>query len=628
VCGICGIVAFGEAPDRDVVAAMAERLVHRGPDAGGLHADGPAVLGHRRLAILDVSDASAQPMLDVSGRWCIVFNGEIYNFRELRRELEAEGAAFRSTGDTEVLLEAYRRWGPECLERLNGMFAFAVWDRRARTLFLARDRLGEKPLFYRPLPDGGVAFASELKALRACPQASGAVNPRAVRQYLALNYVLTSECIVEGVRKLPPGHFLLAAEGRRAEPVPYWDVAAAFRDKRRFRSEGEAAEAFAALLDDAVRIRMVSDVPLGAFLSGGVDSSAVVAAMCRHEPPHQVRTFSMGFAEKSYSELDEAEAVARFLGTDHHAHVAGDDLAGRLAEIVRAADEPFADTSMIPMYALAAFTRRHVTVSLSGDGCDEIMAGYETYAADRLCHLTRGVPRGVVRATARAFDRLWPVTFHKVSLDYKLRQFLAEHDRDVLKAHYGWRRIFTAPEAAALGGGALTAAGDAGDPLEAFRRFEGEVAGCHYLDRMMYVDLKTWLADDILVKVDRTTMAHSLEVRPPFLDHRLVEFAASLPVDLKMKRFQKKYLFKRSQRGRLPEATLRRPKAGFNAPVSHWLATTIGELFDRVVRGGTLGGALDRKRVDALWEDHVERRRDNGLKLFGLVCLGLWLDDA
>ncbi len=625
MCGISGILSWHSPPDREALELMNQRLIHRGPDAAGIYLNGPVGLAHRRLSIIDLSHASDQPMSTANGRYTLIFNGEIYNYRELRQELQRYGVEFRSEGDTEIILAAYQQWGVDCLERLNGMFAFALWDQAEQTLLLARDRLGEKPLFYQPMPRGGVLFASELKALAAHPQASRKISGDAIRDYLALNYLLTDQAALEGVYKLPPGHYLKRTQGGDSTPVRYWDLAHYFHHKNHYRSEGEAAEAWLALFDDAVRLRMGSDVPLGAFLSGGVDSSAVVAAMCDRRPEHTVRTFSMGFSERSYSELPEAQQVARFFHTDHQDMLAQQAVASRLPDIVYAADEPFADTSMIPMYLLSEFTRKQVTVSLSGDGADEIFCGYETYTADRLNHLIRWLPRPLVRGGLALVNRLWPVNFDKVSLDFKLRQFLAGSHPQAVDAHYAWRSIFADADVNRLLQSDQVPERNGPSPLQRFRAFDQEVAGCHYLDRMMYVDTKTWLADDILVKVDRTTMAHSLESRPPFLDHRLVEFSASLPVSLKMKGFQKKYLFKKSMRTRLPAHVLDRKKVGFNAPVSHWLGTSFAPFFNDVVRSGPLGSMLHQPQVAGLWQEHQDKTRDHGLKLFGLICLGLWM---
>jgi asparagine synthase (glutamine-hydrolysing) len=628
MCGISGVLSGHSAPDCRVVQAMCDRLRHRGPDAGSVIARPPIVLGHRRLSVIDLSESANQPLADASERFWIVYNGELYNFRALRRELEHEGVAFRTASDTEVLLEAYKRWDVGCFERLNGMFALAIWDEPRQRLVLGRDRAGEKPLYYARLPESGLIFASDLRALRAHPAISPQLNLVALDQFLALNYVLGPTCILRGVERLEPAHYLVAERGHVGTPVRYWDLARHFREKATYRDEGEAAEAVAALVDDAVQLRLESDVPLGAFLSGGVDSSTIAASMCRLRPPAQNETFSVGFAEATYDELPWARRAAAEIGVGrHHDQVVAPDMAAALPRIARAAGEPFADTSMIPMFYLAAFARQRVTVCLSGDGSDEIFAGYDTYVADALLRATRWVPSTATRALAGAATKAGPVTFNKVSWDFKLRQFLRGHSASPERAHYAWRRIFTDEERRELLRPEYHAALHGVDPFARFASFHQEVAACDALDQALYVDIKTWLPDDILVKVDRMTMAHSLEARAPFLDHRLMEMAASLPPQWKLNPRGRKHVLKRSQKGRVPDAILRRRKEGFNAPVSPWLAGPLRELAHHATSPEVLGEFLRPEPISRLWDEHVARRADHGLKLFGLTCLGLWLDD-
>ena len=602
--------------------------MHRGPDAGGLVELGPLVLGHRRLSVIDTAESNNQPLFDRSGTLTIAFNGEIYNFREIRNELESAGARFRTQGDTEVILEAYRHWGEACLQRFNGMFAFALWDAPRRRLLLARDRVGEKPLFLAQQPGGGLAFASEPRALRACPGVGNEVDPIGLAHYLTLNYTLGEHSLTRGVRRLAPGHYLIVEQGRTPVESCYWDLTEPFRHKRRFTSEDAAAEELAALIDDAVRLRLVADVPLGAFLSGGVDSSAVAAAMTHALPREQVHTFSLGFGVPTFDEIDAARSVAAHLGLDHKDRIVAADVEQTWAALIAAADEPLADTSAIPTYRLAAFAREFVTVALSGDGADECYGGYETYVADRLHRALSWMPAPVARGLYRAADRLLPVSFSKVSLDYKLRHFLSELDLTFPRAHASWRNIFSAAERRELmqpQWRELLESPEA-DPFRQFQPHYAVVPDCHYLDQASYVDIKTWLADDILVKVDRATMAHSLESRAPLLDHRLVEFAAGLPPRWKLKGLRTKHLFKASQRGRLPDWLLNGKKRGFNAPVSQWLAGPLRGFAEDALASARLRDYVRPEIVTGLWQQHDAGRRDNGLKLFGLVCLALWLN--
>ncbi len=628
MCGIAGLLSWTTPPDASVVAAMTARLAHRGPDAEGVVALGPLVLGHRRLSVIDTTVANNQPLFDHSGRLAIAFNGEIYNYREVRRQLERSGARFRTQGDTEVILEAYRAWGEDCLARLNGMFAFALWDAPRRRLFLARDRVGEKPLFYVRLAGGGLAFASEPRALRACPGVSAEVDPIGLAHYLTLNYTLGEHTLIQGMRRLSPGHFLLIEEGRAQIEKSYWHLAASFLDKRRFASREAAAEELRALVDDAVRLRLVADVPVGAFLSGGVDSSTVAAAMVHALPPEQVHTFSLGFGVPSFDEVDGARSVAAHLGLDHKDRIVAADLEHTWAGLIAAADEPLADTSAIPTYRLAAFAREFVTVALSGDGADECFAGYETYVADRLHRALSWIPAPLARGLHGAVDRLLPVRFSKVSLDYKLRHFLAGLDLSFPRAHASWRNIFSAADRREImqPHWRELAQSPRADPYSQFESHYAAVAGCHDLDRASYVDIKTWLADDILVKVDRATMAHSLEARAPLLDHRLVEFAAGLPPRWKLNGFRKKHLLKHSQRQRLPHRVLHGKKRGFNAPITQWLSGPLRGFASDALASARLRDYVRPEIVARLWQEQDAAKRDNGLKLFGLVCLSLWLN--
>jgi asparagine synthase (glutamine-hydrolysing) len=628
MCGIAGLLSWSVPPDTAVVAAMTARLAHRGPDAEGVVALGPVVLGHRRLSVIDTAESNNQPLFDQSGELVIAFNGEVYNYRELRRDLEATGAVFRTRGDTEVILEAYRHWGLDCFGRFNGMFAFALWDRPLRRLLLARDRVGEKPLFFSEQPDGRLAFASEPRALRACQDISGEVDLIGLAHYLTLNYTLGEHTLIKGIRSLSPGHYLLVEEGRPRVQKSYWNLAAHFVEKRPFASLGAAAEELRALVDDAVRLRLVADVPLGAFLSGGVDSSAVAAAMAHALPAGQVHTFSLGFGVPTFDEIDAARGVAAHLGLDHKDRIVAADIEQTWPALVAAADEPLADTSAIPTYRLSAFARQFVTVALSGDGADECFAGYETYAADRLHHLLAWVPAPVARGLYTVADRLLPVSFSKVSLDYKIRHFLSELELPFPRAHASWRNIFSAAERREIMQPHWRdlAERPEADPFCQFQPHYAAVAECHYLDRASYADIKTWLADDILVKVDRATMAHSLEARAPLLDHRLVEFAAALPPNWKLKGLRKKHLFKQSQRSRLPNWVLNGQKRGFNAPISQWLSGPLRGFAKDALASERLRDYVRPESVERLWRDQDAGRRDNGLKLYGLVCLSLWLN--
>ncbi len=625
MCGIAGWLRWGAPPDETIVRAMTASLAHRGPDAQGCLTSGPVSFGHRRLSIIDLSAANDQPMRSACGRLIITYNGELYNFASIRRELEEQGVAFRTAGDTEVILEAYRKWGPQCLQHFNGMFALAIWDDRDRTLFIARDRLGEKPLFYYDKNDAFI-FASEPQALRKHPHIPREIDPISLGNFLTLNYTLQNRSLNAGVKQLPPAHYAILREGRSVQPVSYWDLAGRFRGKRGFSSFNAATEELTALIDDAVSMRLVSDVPLGAFLSGGVDSSAIVAAMVRARPPETVQSFSAGFLSKQFDETDDAAAVAGHLRTNHSNYVVGNDLPDILNSIVRAADEPLADTSVIPTWALSQFARSQVKVVLSGDGGDEGFAGYETYLADRLHTALSWLPSPAGRSLTFIANNIIPTSFGKVSLDDKLRRFTGGLGLSPDHAHFSWRTIFTPGELKQLMVPdwhrlSLTSGIEA---LSEFEYHAKEVADCHVLDRGCYVDIKTWLADNVLVKLDRMTMAHGLEARAPLLDHRIIEFAASLPVEWKLNMHRTKFILKASQKERLPDRIINRSKRGFNAPVSQWLNGTLLDYARDLITNPVMFEWFNKSYVLALLESHKRGTHDHGLKLFGLMCFSLW----
>ncbi|MBT5549379.1 MAG: asparagine synthase (glutamine-hydrolyzing) [Nitrospina sp.] len=626
MCGISGVLSWSQPPDREVLKLMNDSLAHRGPDAEGIYIDGPLGLAHRRLSVIDLTIAANQPLVDITGKYCVVFNGEIYNFKALRHELETTGARFKTQSDTEVLLEAYKKWGHKCLDRFNGMFAFALWDGPQQQLFLARDRLGKKPLFYYMLPQGGLVFASELKALLEDPRIPRKMNMQALNQYLSFGYIMAPESMVDGVKKLEPAHYLIVKKGKETPPKQYWDLKSYFSQKNNFTSSADASDELLHLLRDAIKLRMVSDVSLGAFLSGGIDSSSIVAGMCHTQPSGSHHTFSMGFQEETFSELEMAKRVAQHLNVIHKDKVLLPNLAENLSEIAYYADEPFSDTSIIPMYYLAQFSRKHVTVCLSGDGADEIFGGYETYLADKICRHTGFLSPTHKNFILRLINQFSPTTFNKVSLDYKLRKFFEAHSQDLDRAHASWRVIFSESEKQSLVCPELFSEYFQEDTRNRVLHYGREVQGCHYLDRAMYMDTKTWLPDDILVKVDRASMAHGMETRSPFLDYRLVEFAASLPVSLKIHGFQKKYLLKLSQKDSLPWRVRHQRKKGFNSPVSHWMLNTLKPFYEDILstQDDLFGEVILKNTIKELYNNHQKKLQDNGLKLFSLIMLSLW----
>ena len=622
MCGIVGNV-FARAdrrPDPAVLRRMNDRLAHRGPDDEGFFVNGPAGLAMRRLKIIDLATGH-QPMTGEDRRVWVVFNGEIYNYRELTRVLAARGHAFATRSDTEVIVHGLEDRGVESIADLEGMFAFAAWDEPARTLVLARDRLGIKPLYYAVLPDQ-LVFASELRALVEHPEVDRRLDLIALSRYLAHEYVPAPHAILRSVRKLPAGHWLSYTHGR-LKVEPYWDV---HFGRRGPVGEAEAVASLRTTLDASVRQHLVSDVPLGVFLSGGIDSSTVAAFAARHASG-RLKTFSIGFEDPSFDESAHARRVARALDTDHHEEIlsprAAVDLVGRLPDLL---DEPLGDASLLPTYLLSRFTRRSVTVALSGDGGDELFAGYPTYQAHRLAgvfgHLPRWLRRGVV---GPAVERL-PVSHDDLSLDFRLRRFVAGLEHPPVERHALWLGSFTPAEQRELFTADTLARLPAPPSYDAFHEILAHATSAEGLERMLYLDLKGYLGEGVLTKVDRASMACSLEVRVPLLDRRVVELAASLPMRLKLRGFTTKYALKRAVRDVLPKEVLGRPKKGFSVPLGRWFR---GEL-RQVLRDACAPDVIRRdglfrpEGIERLLAEHDAGRHDHRKKLYTLLAFQLW----
>jgi asparagine synthase (glutamine-hydrolysing) len=621
MCGIAGIFHCGTVKPVDParVGRMCDAIIHRGPDDSGVWTAPGVGLGFRRLAIIDLA-GSAQPMASADGRAMLVFNGEIYNFRELRRELTGLGAHFRTDGDGEVILAAYQKWGVDCLQRLHGMFAFALYDLDKRTLFLARDRLGVKPLFMASLSDGSLAFASELKGLLAHPLLRRAVDPLAVEDYLAWGYVPDHRSILKGIEKLPAGHYRLLRHGARpGAPVRWWDISFAERRK------GKPADLEAELLHhlrEAVTSRMIADVPLGAFLSGGVDSSSVVALMAQASR-QPVKTCSIGFDVAALDETSYADEVARLFGTDHHARTVSADQFADIGALAAIFDEPFADASALPTWRVSRLARETVTVALSGDGADEAFAGYRRqvfHAHEERAR--RWLPQGLRKSVLGGLGEVYPkADWAPRSLRLKttllsLAGTGAEGYARALSVTPPELRqaLYTQDFANSLGGYQAEA------PLI---RLMDDAPARSGLDRAQYADLAFWLPGDILTKVDRTSMAASLEAREPLLDHRLVEFAATLPEGLRVHGMQGKYLLKKAMRRYLPEKILYRPKQGFVTPIAEWLRGPLASEARAIATSAALArtGWLQPSFVSAAAEAHIAGKSDHSRLLWQLLML-------
>ncbi len=629
MCGIVGIITKdGSTPDRRLLEAMTARLAHRGPDAQGIHCEPGLGLGHRRLKVIDMTSGD-QPMEDVlsgaSNR--LVYNGEVFNYRELRRELEDLGIAFHSRSDTEVVLKSYRVWGDDMLTRFNGQLALGLWDGTKRRLLLARDRMGQKPLYYFQTQEVFV-FASELKALLLHPACPGGVSPQALLRYLMFEYVPAPWVIRQGIAKLEPAQMLSLDAGTwRTETRYYWRIPFPEERGSELRSIDEAAEELREALDRAVQRRLLADVPLGIFLSGGLDSSLTSALAVRHHPADRTDTFCIGFEDPTFDESRHAALAARELGLRHHLRMLQPDtvwhLLGNLSDLL---DEPLADASVVPTYLLAQFARQHVTVALGGDGGDELFAGYPTFQAEAAVQrFYRHVPRRL-HGAARSAAACLPVSFDNISFDFKIKQFLKGAKIPGLARHLVWLGSFDPQELTDL----LTP--ELADMVrfqDVFEEIEAAVDrdGAHDpWDRLMAFYARYYLAEDILVKVDRASMAVGLEARAPFLDPEVVGLAANIPPKWRLSGTTTKAVVKRAARGLVPDAITSRPKKGFGIPVAKWLLSELRPLAERLLDPDRISsqGLFNPWEVRRLLQEHLARRADNRKKLWTLMAFQLW----
>jgi asparagine synthase (glutamine-hydrolysing) len=605
MCGICGVVSASGSVDPERIARMGATLVHRGPDSAGEFVDGAVALAARRLSIIDL-ETGDQPIANEDGTLHVVQNGELYNYRELRRELERAGHTFRTHGDTEVLLHLYEQHGDGFAERLRGMFAVAIWDSPRRRLVLARDRFGIKPLYYRHV-DGELAFASELRAL---PR--GEIDLDALEAFLAFNSIPAPLSIFREVRKLPAGHVLVWEDGavrleRFARPAPL--------PQRDDDEEAELVEELRSRLRDSVRAHLVSDVPAGVLLSGGVDS-ALLAALAAGETAEPLRTFSIGFEERSFDELADARLVAERYGTEHRELVLRPDAALLLPALADAFDEPFADSSALPTYLVAELAAGDVKVALSGEGGDELFGGYYTYAADLLAKRVGGLAR-----LARPVVERLPSSSAKASFDYRAKRFVRAAHLPPLERHHGWKEIFS-PDLRAQ----LTGRRSAFDPVDLLRARYAETEGADELARLQDVDLGVYLVDDLLVKTDRASMAHSLEARVPYLDTVVTNLALALPTRHKVRGLSKKVLLRKAAAPLLPRGIVHGKKRGFSIPAAAWLRGELEPFARETLSAETLRrqGFFEPRVVHALVDDHVAGREDLSRQLWGLLAFTLW----
>lgn len=624
MCGICGAIWTdpSKAISAETLDRMTDILTHRGPDDRGVYRQNQVALGHRRLSILDLSSLGHQPMPNEDESVWIVFNGEIYNFEPLRQELLKQGHRFHGKSDTEVLIHLYEEYGLDMLARLNGMFAFAIWDSKRNRIFLARDRIGKKPLFYRCEPRR-LIFASELKSILENGDIPREVDPVALSEYLTYQYVPHPRTIYHGIAKLPPGHFAVW-ENDRLEVKRYWNIDFNEEDDSQL-TFGEWSEQFRALVTDAVKIRLRSDVPLGAFLSGGIDSS-ITAGIMQQESSQQIRTFSIGFAQKEYDETAYAKQAAEQFGTKHQKFIVSPDIEDILPKLVWHYDEPFADSSAIPTWYLCQATRQEVTVALSGDGGDELFAGYDRYRAMQLADRVNGFPVWLRRLLAGPVRGLIPASTRQRSFLRRIKRFMEALAMEPMERYLQWIAIFNRQRSTDLYTSEFAETIRDANPLQFLLDGETRCINRDSLTRISLVDMQTYLPCDIMTKVDIASMAHSLECRAPLLDYRIAEWASKLPIRHKIQGSQGKMILRKTFENLLPNDIQTRPKMGFGVPIDHWFRGPLREMVhDLLLDSRALErGFFRKKTITKLLDNHFSNRFDHAYRIWALVVLELW----
>jgi len=621
MCGICGVTYFDRERNvlEHLVKSMCDVIRHRGPDDEGWITKGNYGIGMRRLSIIDLF-TGRQPISNEDDSIWIVFNGEIYNHVELRNKLIKKGHKFQTKCDTEVIVHAYEEYGEECPKKLNGMFGFAILDLKKQILFLARDRLGIKPLYYYH-DSKKFAFGSELKSILQVPNIPREVDLRALDLFLTFEYIPSPYSIFQGIRKLPPGHSLTLKDGR-INIREYWDLD--FEEKE--IPEDELCEQLLELFQDAVKIRLMSDVPLGAFLSGGIDSSAIVAMMSR-VMDRPVKTFSIGFKEDTYNESHYAQQIANHFNTEHHVEIIEPNALELAEKLVGFLDEPFGDFSIFPTYLVSKMARKHVTVSLSGDGGDELFAGYDTYIANKAGRAYERLPRLLRNAMHPILSRI-PPTEKKKGLINRAKRFVEGMELPADLEHTRWMIFLQEGEKIKLYSDDLQDTLNGSDSFEFIRNYFNRVNTSDPLNRQLYVDIKSYLVDNILVKVDRMSMATSLETRVPFLDHRFVEFSATIPSRLKLQGKNTKYLFKKAMADVLPPQILNRSKEGFSIPIKNWLKEDLKPLMLEVLDQQKIKreGFFNTNYVEQLKKEHLSGKENHSHRLWSMMVFGIWQD--
>lgn len=623
MCGIAGFTEFSQQfGGEETLKTMGDAIAHRGPDAHGIYHQGNIGLCHRRLSIIDLSETGNQPMHSHDGRFIIVFNGEIYNYQSLRQQLTAEGYPFETQTDTEVILALYARDGNNLLNLINGMFAFAIWDTRNESLFIARDRIGKKPLYYHQI-DNDIVFASELKALLKLPKIPKEIRLDAVYDFFAYQYIPDPKTIFENIYKLEPGHYL-QVDRNGITKQQYWDISFA---KQSNASEEALKFELQALIQQCTTSRMISDVPLGAFLSGGVDSSGIVATMAKNsETP--ITTCSIGFDTKQFNETEFAQQVAEQYHTDHHEYTVHENVKDNLKKIVSYFDEPFGDPSLVPTYFVSQLARQKVTVAIAGDGGDEVFAGYEKYSTDHIENkLRNAIPTFIRKSLFPIMETLFSKFDFKIAR--KATTLLNNLQQSPAMGFYQtnaqitdkiWAEITSAKTRETLG---------SYHPSTITTNFYEQCDGTDHLAKILYTDIKTYLPGGILVKVDRMSMANSLEVRAPILDYQLMEFSATVPSSLKFNQGEKKYLLKEAFKDDLPDDILYRKKMGFSVPLAQWLREELKELTQTTLfqSAGGVPDYFNMINIQKLWDQHQQGQKDNATVLWSLLMFQLWWDE-